>query len=1658
MTVRRILVTITAAIWCTFTAWSQECTGPLTVDLQGSADGQPVVVSASIAGADQEICSSLMTTITGNVPTVGTGHWELISGPGNITFASNTSASTAVTASAYGSYTLSWVIAQGTCENEDYIVLHFYQDVNPANAGPDKDVCELMMTSLEGNNPAPNSGYWIQISGPSILLFSDIADPNATITASSFGLYTLSWNTAFGPCISTDTVVIDFCTPALALSAQVLSGSPYSDPGDIVTYQYTLTNAGKFTLYGPFNLFDDILGNIPVITSSLAPGQSVSVTATYTVLFQDFENGSVTSNVFATTVYNGMQYTSPVVQTVALANSADLAISLGASNPAPNIGEILTFTTQLTNNGPFDATGVSVEVIVANGFDNITNISNGGVYTSTGGLIRITGSRGAVVKSGSVIWTNLTIPVGTTLYLSFDAVVLPPGPGVSYANCAAVAASDQYDPTSTPGDDNIGEDDADEFIVNPPVSDISCSIRQIDGTILPLQNLPSSALMLSSVEPSAILAGQTIYWQLEAINLGPDTSKQIQINTAIPATFEQREFSVDFGNTWYPWPSNNVLTLADLPASPGRFTAIARAKVPSASLTSNFDVLMTIASLVTFDSNLANNVISSSTQITQEADVSLSLQQIRPALRPGDTIEYQILLVNLGPSDAQNVVLTDIINPAIISGARWSLNTGSFSSAWTGTANLGTLKQNQQATVRIKGILVNSSPLPNLNPVTNTASVTTATNEYALTNNTATIQSQLSVEADLRILASAPAAIKAGEVLEYTVNVTNLSNTFQASQIVVTDNMQAALFESREVSYDQKQTWQPWTNTTTVFSLQPLENRTLYIRGKSKSSLTAGPVANTFTVSSSTQDIAMLNNAASVSTAVSVAADIQIVKTLASPQENVLPGRPIEYLLTFTNIGPSNAANVSIADMIPGAITGPVTYSYCGATFLPWTGSLSVGNLLPGEGCTITIRGTIASGFSGTQIVNTASINGSTPDPVTSNNTSVHTAFMGKPAMTLDKFADKKVNVKLGETIKYSYKVVNTGNVPLTNVRITDVHNGLGTLSAISPAAVTSLAAGAEVIFTSTYVVTLADINRKTNILNTATALAAFGNANLSVTDSESVDVEELVSIGDAVWHDLNGDGQQNANEPGLAGVQVNLFKSTGVYVASKTTNAQGKYLFENMSHGDYYIQVLPPSGFQSTFADLGNDVSDSDLGAFNGPNTTAIFSVPSGGSRISVDVGFYKCAQIGDLVWLDANRNDVWNVNEAGINGIEVKLWRKNQNSWQLLRTQRTARKSGTGGTDGHFLFCEAPGQYYLEVVMPPRGLVRARPDIGNNEEIDSDITNSNGLSTTSSFMVSSGQVKTDLGAGFYPMGVAGNLVWRDDNLNGVQEAGEQRVAGVKVEAVYVSTGEVAGFTHTDENGLFQLEYLEKQDYYLRFYPPSGFVATLPGMGIDSVDSDVDHSFGLNTTRAVSILPETANLGVDMGLVYGVLPVEWLDVNAFRENGTHVVTWITARESNVSHYEVERKLEGDQSFIQVGRNVQAGGNSSQPKTYSLTDEDVESPGIYIYRVKQVDFDGQYSYSRLVKVSHSGNVLTDMYPNPTRDNINIDVTLPFDAEVTIELFDANLSLVRVLKSRDLVMEGNYLWKYSLDDIVPGAYTVVIRIDDQVVQKKLIRLQ
>jgi hypothetical protein len=109
-------------------------------------------------------------------------------------------------------------------------------------------------------------------------------------------------------------------------------------------------------------------------------------------------------------------------------------------------------------------------------------------------------------------------------------------------------------------------------------------------------------------------------------------------------------------------------------------------------------------------------------------------------------------------------------------------------------------------------------------------------------------------------------------------------------------------------------------------------------------------------------------------------------------------------------------------------------------------------------------------------------------------------------------------------------------------------------------------------------------------------------------------------------------------------------------------------------------------------------------------------------------------------------------------------------------------------------------------------------------------------------------------------------------------------------------------------------------------------------------------------------------NENIDMGIAFGVLPVDWLDISAKRVSNTHVISWSTAREVNVSHYEVERKLDSDTDFKVIPGQIKANGNTAQISDYSHVDNDVDKPGIYVYRVKQVDYDGLFTYSKLVKI------------------------------------------------------------------------------------------
>ena len=544
-------------------------------------------------------------------------------------------------------------------------------------------------------------------------------------------------------------------------------------------------------------------------------------------------------------------------------------------------------------------------------------------------------------------------------------------------------------------------------------------------------------------------------------------------------------------------------------------------------------------------------------------------------------------------------------------------------------------------------------------------------------------------------------------------------------------------------------------------------------------------------------------------------------------------------------------------------------------------------------------------------------------------------------------------------------------------------------------------------------------------------------------------------TIGNRVWHDINGDGLQSIGEPGIPGITVNLYSSNTFLMDTKQTDANGVYLFENVSSGRYYVQFVKPAQYEIIFPDAGDDNLDSDITGAKGAGTTSVFEMQGGENNLSIDAGFYQCATIGDRVWYDTNKNDVYDVQENGINGLRVFLWRFHLGVWKIWASTFTSTRPGSPSDDGYFSFCAPPGQYYVEVVMPPLGLVQVVAKRGS-PSTDSDLTNLFGPGTTESFTIKSGQSKLDIGAGFYPMAVAGNLVWFDVNQNGTQDPSEPKISGVTVQVFNATSHIKIKEAVTNANGEYNIDYLQKQDVYLKFNIPSQYSATIPRASSQDTDSDVDHTYGPNTTRKISLLPGDNNNSIDFGVMFGVLPVDWIYVNASRTNGKHLIKWGTAREVNLSHYEVERKMGSKGEFESLGLKVLPNTSATTIHEYEIEDIDVALSGTYYYRVKQVDFDGKHTYSDVVYVTFTDANGIVLYPSPSVNEANLDINLGISSKVSIQLYDAASRLISVI--RDEVMEeGNHNIRIDLSGNTAGVYNVVLDINGERISKKLIKV-
>ena len=537
-------------------------------------------------------------------------------------------------------------------------------------------------------------------------------------------------------------------------------------------------------------------------------------------------------------------------------------------------------------------------------------------------------------------------------------------------------------------------------------------------------------------------------------------------------------------------------------------------------------------------------------------------------------------------------------------------------------------------------------------------------------------------------------------------------------------------------------------------------------------------------------------------------------------------------------------------------------------------------------------------------------------------------------------------------------------------------------------------------------------------------------------------------------FNDLNYDGQYGFGDGVFSGLKVELFDRIYVNghkqtekIATTFTDNNGAYSFSGVVPGSYFIAFEMKEGYNFTKINAGPDGTDSDVTEDEENGSTDLFIITGNtGNLTAIYAGLYECNYIGDLVWYDIDKDDVADPTENGINGIPVELYRFENGNYVLFDISYTGQKPNSPSSDGYFSFCAPPGQYYIRVLIPPYGLVSVVPNVGSNEEIDSDITHFFGKGTSHPFTVGGGQDKTDLGAGFYPMATVGNLVWMDEDGNGFQDNNEAGISGVKVE-VYDEEDQLAGSSVTNDQGIYTLDYLEKKKYYFKFYPPAGLATTVSNDVDDNKNSDVDHSNGLNTTRLLALKSGDAFVNIDAGLAFGALPLEWKSFEGQRVGECNLLQWETSVEQNCDRFELERKIDGTNLFDEIYQVT--AHNSETGAAYDFCDEN--SLAAY-YRVKQIDRDGRYKYSKTLYLKATNEVMTyRINPNPGKNSI----TLVFNG-----LNTENKVSVKVLNSAGVVVKEAKAKSESLvfENIISGVYHVVVDVDGVVTSIKAIVIE
>ena len=827
--------------------------------------------------------------------------------------------------------------------------------------------------------------------------------PGSTIAAAPDTANATSTVTDPDPSNNTAGASVDVTSRADLRIAKTVD-NPTPAPGEPFTYSVSVTNDG------PSVARSVVVSD--VIDGRLAPSQDLPVSCTTnsgsaTCALGDLNPGETRTGSFSVALVDGVIAGTAVPNTATVDsltpdtdtvdNTSTVTITAAAPVPTcrspsparpPSIaGGNAVYTIDVENAGPSTATAVVVTDDLPDGATAVAAASSRGACSPTPAPSCLLGD----------------LPAGGTARITVTVAYDPDAPLGAALDTAGVES-----PTTDP---NAANNEASASTSITGVSDVSIS---------------------KTATPLLVVAGGTVTYTLTVKNDGPSTAHDTVVTDTLPTDVTAGTVTPDQG-TCTAEDATVSCTLGDVAVGDSvDITIVADVDpgFPGGDLTN-----VSTVGTSNDDPDPSDDAASFTNTSGAAADVAVVKTAAPDPLVSGLPATWTAVVSNAGPSDAANVVFTDLLPPGLDPATVVATRPGGTCTVADGivTCALGTVASNAAVTITITGTLL---PGGEAGPrAVNVARATTTTTDPTDSNNVAAVASDVIEQADVTITKTvAPTPIPSGVPTLATLVVTNNGpSTARGVTVVDTYNGDAAaqfdpdfchLTPNGELECATPDLL-PNTGFNLFFVLVPFDAPGTYVNSANVATTTpeSDPDNNT-----DTADVTL--GAPQV--------ELSMDKAAAGP---IVAGGRFEYGLTVTNGGPSIPQTITVTDVLPpglvpdGVSTPGGACSISGQTVtcdLP----VVVPTVFGGEPVPITIVGAVAPGIATASVTNTATAAAiGDPDGATGSTTD---AVQRVADVTVTKVAETATFVAGGDVV-YDVTVTNAGPSDATTAALTDV-------------------------------------------------------------------------------------------------------------------------------------------------------------------------------------------------------------------------------------------------------------------------------------------------------------------------------------------------------------------------------------------------------------------------------------------------------------------------------------------------------------------------------------------------------------------------------------------------------------------------------------------